>query len=365
MRYPTPCGAAILLWALVFAGRGTCQGDQVDGRETRSQTIGEITFTLPAGLQVERLASESLVHWPVVADWDAQGRLVVVESGGVGRPIEEHNKQGLHRIVRLSDTNGDGVLDTRMIAAKDLPFTEGVLCLGDDMLIAAPPEILKLSDEDHDGVCEKREVWFDGQTITGCANDLHGPYLGLDGWIYWCKGAFAEQTHLLANGKVLRDKAAHIFRRRMAGGPIESVISGGMDNPVEVAFTPEGEKFFTSTFLQHPGNGRRDGIAHAMYGSVFGKDHSAIEGLIRTGPLMPIMTHLGPAAPSGLTCLRTNLLSAGLHGPRQGGSALDLQLDRLPADRLPADRLAVRRHRTRLGQRSVQFTKSRSASPNR
>lgn len=274
--------------------------------QQQTQQIGDIQFTLPAGLQVERVAEEPLVHWPVVADWDAAGRLVVVESGGVQRPIVEHNQQRLHRVVRLLDEDGDGRFDRRMLAADKLPFAEGVLCLGQSMLVAAPPHIWKLTDHDGDGFCEDREVWFDGQTITGCANDLHGPYLGRDGWIYWCKGAFAEQTHLLLDGSTLNDHAAHIYRRRLSGGPIEPVMSGGMDNPVEVAITPEGERFFTSTFLQRPGDGRRDGIAHAVYGGVYGKENDVIDPLVRTGPLMPIMTHLGPAAPSGLLCLENN-----------------------------------------------------------
>ena len=42
---------------------------------------------------------------------------------------------------------------------------------------------------------------FEGQTLTGCANDLHGPYLGPDGWIYWTKGAFAEQTYETSDGR--------------------------------------------------------------------------------------------------------------------------------------------------------------------
>jgi putative membrane-bound dehydrogenase-like protein len=280
----------------------------VKGQGTASVVINDVTFDMPNGYQLQRVASEPLVKWPVVADWDAQGRLVVVESAGVARPIEEHNKQLLHRIVRLIDDNGDGQFDRRLLAADRLPFSEGILCLGKDLLVAAPPHIWKLTDEDGDGYCEDREVWFDGQTITGCANDLHGPYLGRDGWIYWCKGAFAEQTHELLDGSVLKDSAAHIYRRKMGGGPIEPVMSGGMDNPVEMAVTPEGERFFTSTFLQHPGNGRRDGIAHAVYGGVYGKDQSAIAPLIKTGPLMPIMTHLGAAAPSGLACLEINTL---------------------------------------------------------
>ena len=129
----------------------------------------------------------------------------------------------LHRIVRLIDRDHDGRFDERVVVADQLPFVEGVLSLGNDILACAPPNIYKLRDGDGDGVCEQRDVWFDAQTITGCANDLHGPYLGRDGWIYWCKGAFAEQNHKLLNGKDLKSSAAHIFRRRIEGGAIEPV----------------------------------------------------------------------------------------------------------------------------------------------
>lgn len=271
--------------------------------------INGIHFTLADGLRIESVASEPLIKWPIVADWDNQGRLVVAESAGVTKPIVEHNLTTPHKLIRLVDSNGDGKFDKRIVAAEELAFPEGVLCLGNDVLVAAPPLIWRLIDDDGDGVCERREVWFDGQTITGCANDLHGPYLGPDGWIYWCKGAFAAQTHDLVNGETLETSAAHIFRRRIEGGPIEPVMTGGMDNPVEVAFTPAGERFFTSTFLQHPGGGLRDGIAHAVYGGVYGKENSVLADHPRTGPLMPIMTQLGPAAPSGLACLQSDRLT--------------------------------------------------------
>lgn len=274
----------------------------------RIVTISEIKFSLPDQYELTQVAAEPLTKWPLIADWDQNGHLLLVESGGVGKPIAEHNKQELHRIVRLIDRDMDGKFDERIVVADKLPFTEGVLALGNDLLACAPPNIYKLSDKDGDGVCEQREVWFDAQTITGCANDLHGPYLGRDGWIYWCKGAFAEQNHELLRGKQLKTTAAHIFRRHINGGPIEPVMTGGMDNPVEVAITPEGERFFTSTFLQHPGGGLRDGIAHAVYGGVFGKPHKVIDDHVRTGPLMPIMIQLGPAAPSGLICLESNNL---------------------------------------------------------
>ncbi len=288
-----------------------CRAQTASQAKTHTLRIDQTQFTIPAGMQLELVADESLTTWPMLADWDLQGRLLIVESGGVSKPIEEHNKQLLHRIVRLEDENGDGRFDKRTVVAKDLPFTEGVLCVGRDLLVTAPPNIYRLVDADHDGVFEGREVWFDGQTITGCANDLHGPYLGRDGWIYWCKGAFAEQQHEMLNGKQLTTSAAHIFRRKLSGGAIEPVMSGGMDNPVEVAITPEGERFFTSTFLHTPGKtpGLRDGIAHAIYGGLYGKDYTkVIAGHVRTGELMPVMVELGAAAPSGLICLQSNQL---------------------------------------------------------
>ncbi len=291
--------------------------------QTRTLRIGDYQFTIPTGMHLERVASEAETTWPIVVDWDQQGRLLVIESGGVSKPIEEHNKQMLHRIVRLEDENGDGTFDKRTVVAHDLPFMEGILCLGQDLLVTAPPNIYRLIDSDSDGLYDAREVWFDGQTITGCANDLHGPYLGRDGWIYWCKGAFAEQQHELLGGGKLKTTAAHIFRRQLSGGPLEPVMTGGMDNPVEVASTPEGERFFTSTFLHTPGQGLRDGVAHAIYGGLFGKPHDVLDGHVRTGELMPIMVNLGAAAPSGLIYAEhTNFLPHTQPGERMLVAAL-------------------------------------------
>lgn len=294
--------------AVVFALVNVLSIGHAYGQKSTPRQIGGMTLLVDSSLEIEAATEPDLIKWPIVADWDSAGRLVVVECGGVAKPIVEHNKQLLHRIVRLVDTNGDGKFDKRIVAADKLAFPEGVLCVGNSLLVCAPPEIWKLTDGDGDGVCESREVWFNPGTITGCANDLHGPYMGRDGWIYWCKGAFAEQKHTIISGKELTTKAAHIFRRRFEGGAIEPVMTGGMDNPVEMAMSHAGERFFTSTFLQHPAAGKRDGIAHAIYGGVYGKQHDVLLGHKRTGDLLPIMTHLGPAAPSGLICLESSRL---------------------------------------------------------
>src|SRR5580693_8174511 len=168
------------------------------------------------------------------------------------------------------------------------------------LYVAAPPSIWKLTDTKGDGKADQRSEWFKGKTLTGCANDLHGPYLGPDGWIYWCKGAFAKQTYERPGKAPFVTRASHIFRCRPDGSGLEPVMTGGMDNPVDVVFTPGGERIFTTTFLVHPQEGQRDGLIHAIYGGVYGKDHHVINGHPRTGDIMPPLVHLGPAAPCGL-----------------------------------------------------------------
>jgi len=257
-------------------------------------------FTLPEGFDVTVAAGPPLVERPIHADFDEQGRLYVCESSGTNDKVEQQLAERPHWIVCLEDTDGDGCFDRRTKFADQMMFPEGMMWLDGSIYVAAPPSIWKLTDTDNDGIADQREEWFQGKTLTGCANDLHGPYEGLDGWIYWCKGAFAEQTYERPGKQPFVTRAAHVFRARRDGTAVEPVMTGGMDNPVEVIFTPGGERIFTTTFFQHPGGGQRDGLIHAIYGGVYGKVHSVIDGHPRTGELLGPLAHFGAAAPAGL-----------------------------------------------------------------
>lgn len=258
-------------------------------------------FQLPDGFELEVAAGPELAERPITASFDELGRLYVADSSGSNDPVQKQLEEKPHRILRLEDTDGDGRFDRRIEFADRMMFPEGTLWFEGSLYVAAPPSIWKLTDTDGDGVADKREEWFEGKTLTGCANDLHGPYEGPDGYIYWCKGAFAEQTYLRDGKPPFVTRASHIFRRHPSGGEVEPVMTGGMDNPVDVVFTPGGEPIFTCTFLQHPADGKRDGLIHAVYGGVYGKVHDVIEGHPRTRrDMMPPLAHLGPAAPAGL-----------------------------------------------------------------
>jgi putative membrane-bound dehydrogenase-like protein len=276
---------------------------------THTVALNGHVFTLPVGFDIELVAGPPLVNRPITADFDEEGRLYVSDSSGSNDKVDVQLKTKPHRIVRLEDTTGTGKFDRATVFADKMMFPEGTMWFNGSLYVSAVPVIWKLTDTDGDGVADQRVVWFDGKTMTGCANDLHGPYRGPDGWIYWCKGAFAKQTYERPGKEPFSTRAAHVFRARPDGSGVEPVMTGGMDNPVDLVFTPGGERIFTTTFFQFPGGGRRDGLVHAVYGGIYGKDWDVIYDPAHkwTGPgVMPVLTHLGPAAPAGMHCYESS-----------------------------------------------------------
>src|SRR5215467_2233124 len=221
--------------------------------------LGNHAFTVPDGFEVELICGPPLVQRPISAAFDEEGRLYVTDSSGSNDKPDKQLQEKPHRIVRLEETKGDGHFDKATVFADKMMFPEGCMWYDGSVYVAAPPSIWKLTDTNNDGIADVREEWHQGKTLTGCANDLHGPFLGPDGWIYWCKGAFASQTYERPGQKPFVSRAAHIFRARPDHSGLEPVLTGGMDNPVSVAFTAGGERILCGTFFIHPGGGQRDG----------------------------------------------------------------------------------------------------------
>ena len=262
-------------------------------------------FTIPDGYEIKCVAESPLVRRPIHMCFDKEGILFVTDSSGNTdkAPVQLQDPQ--HRVLRLVDQDGDGVFDRSTVFADRLPFPEGILVHEGSVYVGAPPYIWKLSDTNGDHLADERTIWFDGGSIEGCGNDLHGPYLGPDGFFYWCKGAFAPQSHELSDGQTLKSSAAHIYRAKPDGSQLEMVITGGMNNPVGLAFSPTGERFLSGTFFDLSQPGRRDGILHAVYGGTYGrKNPRVLNPHPTTGDLLPILKQLGPAAPSGMTMAR-------------------------------------------------------------
>lgn len=268
-------------------------------------TVDGRLFTLPDGFKIERVTTTNQVLRPVNACFDDQGRLYVTDASGSSAPPAEQAKDPRWRVIRLEDADHDGVFEKAQVFADHLPMLQGILWHQGTVYIGGTPAIWKLIDKDGDGRAEERVEWWNvGRPSTHCGNEVHGPYAGPDGFIYWTKGAFEPIAWTNGvTGQVHLDRGAHIFRARPDGSEFDSIMTGGMDNPVEVAFTRDGECLFTSTFIDFSRPEYRDGMGHAIYGGVYGKHNSNVEerAVKRTGPeLLHPFVEFGAAAPSGL-----------------------------------------------------------------
>jgi putative membrane-bound dehydrogenase-like protein len=260
---------------------------------------------VPDGFVIERVAAAPLVTYPMMAGFDDRGRLFVAENAGVNLKFEELVKDPPSRVVMLEDTDGDHVFDKRTVFADKLTFPSGALWHDGALYVASPPGIWRFRDTDNDGVADQRDQIVTGFGSSGNAADLHGPFLGPEGWLYFCDGRNGHDL-TLGDGTKWKGKAACIYRCRPDGTGLEIVFGGGFDNPVEIAFTPEGEPLVNVNIVQsHPL--RVDAILYGIEGGNYPHADAWTE-LKRTGEFQPSVGDLGWVATSGFMRYRGNAL---------------------------------------------------------
>ncbi|MFO0867197.1 MAG: PVC-type heme-binding CxxCH protein [Gemmataceae bacterium] len=264
-------------------------------------------FILPPGWIAERVAAPPAVKHPTMAGWDDRGRLFVAESGGTNARIDELLRTLPDRLLVLDDADARGVFRRSRVFADKLSFPMGALWLKGSLFVASPPSLWRF-DEGADGTAVKRTELVTKFGSNGNAADIHGPFLSPDGRLYWADGRHGHDI-TLRNGRKLQGKAARIFRCKPDGSEVEVVCGGGMDNPVEIAFTPEGEPLFTCNIV-HNQPARQDGILFALEGAVY-PWNDVYKEFPWTGGFLPLVENLGWVAPSGLMRYRGTAVSSG------------------------------------------------------
>ncbi len=139
------------------------------------------------GFTVELVAAEPLIESPAAFDWDAQGRLYVVEMRDYPLGIDGKGKIG--GVVKLlTDTDGDGRYDKADTFLEDLAYPTGVSAWRGGVLIAASKDILFAADTNGDGRADERHVLFTGFKEGNQQHRQNGYEWGLDGWFYGANG---------------------------------------------------------------------------------------------------------------------------------------------------------------------------------
>ena len=280
----------------------------------RSGFADETAFTpaaiqVPDGFVVELAAAPPLVKHPMMAAFDDRGRLFIAESAGENLRRPELEEQLPNFVRMIEDTDGDGRFDKSTIFADKMTFPQGALWHEGALYVASSGGIWRLQDTDDDGVADVRELIVDEFGYTGNAADVHGCFLGPCGRIYWCEGRHGHEFrddggHILSQGK-----AARIFSCKADGSDIQVHCGGGMDNPVEIDFTEEGEMLGTVNILYRQ---RGDCLVHWTHGGVYPRfdQPQVVAEFKRTGDLLPPVANLGHVAVSGTTRYRGSHLGA-------------------------------------------------------
>src|SRR2546421_6878065 len=159
-----------LAFVLLLAAAGGYAADPAPKAKVHTVELNGHPFTLPDGFTIELAAGPPLVLRPITADFDERGRLYVSDSSGTNDKVQVQLEQKPHRVLRLEDTRGTGRFDKRTVFADHLMFPEGTMWRSGSLYVAAPPSIWKVTDTTGNGVADKREEWFKGHTVTGCAN---------------------------------------------------------------------------------------------------------------------------------------------------------------------------------------------------
>ena len=197
------------------------------------------SFDVAPGFKIELVAAEPLVIDPIAFSFNGRGELFVVEM----IDYSEQENDSLGRVVRLTDTDGDGKMDQRSVLVDQLSWPTSIHTWKDGVIVIAPPTMTWYRDTDHDGKHDKVEILCEGfgrTNVQGMANSLRWT---VDGYIV---GSTSSSGALL-NGKAIVQPPLELRGRDFRIEPVimklEAVSGGGQHG---AAINRWGDRFVTS-----------------------------------------------------------------------------------------------------------------------
>ncbi len=193
---------------------------------------------MPKGLKANIFAGPPMANYPTFVCATPNGEVFVSvdKNGSLDR------KEDRGSIIKLVDTDKDGVADKRTEFASKVTSPRGLEWIGNDTLVCLhPPEVTIFRDKDGDGVAEERKdiVTGIGFTLKDRAPDhtSNGVTLGIDGWLYLAIGDFGFMEATGSDGKKLQLHAGGVVRIRPDGSEME-LFARGTRNIYGVAVDP-------------------------------------------------------------------------------------------------------------------------------
>ncbi|MEX1241950.1 MAG: PVC-type heme-binding CxxCH protein [Cyclobacteriaceae bacterium] len=139
-------------------------------------------FEIESGFNLELVANEPLVKDPVDLEFNENGDALVLEMPGY--PFGEQQS----RIIVLKDGDGDGVYDESLVFAENLQLATSILPYKSGVLVAAPPYLLYVKDENGDYKVDAVDTLMGGFSRGNLQHNYNGLTHGIDSWIYAANG---------------------------------------------------------------------------------------------------------------------------------------------------------------------------------
>ncbi len=212
------------------------------------------TFSLPPGYRLELVASEPMIESPILMDFDADGRLWVLEMlTFLPDTSGRDSREPLNRVSVLEDTNADGKMDKKTVFADKLLMPRALKVLEHGVLVGEPPNLWLMKDTDGDLKADTKDqiVTTYGNPNGGIEHNANSLYWAMDNVMYssehvwdlrWRNGKF-ESLPALSRGQWLisQDDAGRIYRNVN-------------DSPLFVDYTP------SRYYLRNPNGARTRGL---------------------------------------------------------------------------------------------------------
>lgn len=124
------------------------------------------TMVIADGLVAEYIASEPMVEQPVLTVWDGNGAMYVAEMRSYMQDEQGTGTKTLKngRIKRLTDTNGDGIMDRATVFVDGLNLPRMILPLDDRIAVQVTDDtsVWSYRYSNHDGVADEKVLLYQG-----------------------------------------------------------------------------------------------------------------------------------------------------------------------------------------------------------
>jgi mono/diheme cytochrome c family protein len=149
------------------------------------------TFYLPPGYHAELVASEPMVEDPILIDWDASGRMWVIELLGYMQDLPATNERAPNgRISVLEDTNRDGKMDKKTVFLDGLVLPRALKVLDKGVLVGEPPHLWLARDTNGDLKSDSKELVCDcfGTELGNVEHNENSLMWAMDNWMHTSEG---------------------------------------------------------------------------------------------------------------------------------------------------------------------------------